>query len=199
MIQLGGIVHNWVILYENQATPDFTMTVKTSSGETSSGAAHTYDPGVWYFYAMVSAVTGDVYTLYYRTETEASLSTVTLTQSGALDLDGVQSGDDQFGSEWWPGAVTAMKWWDDELTTDEVMAESRFYVPQRLANLRSFWPLLDGDGPYTDYIGGDDFTEGGTVVDDQDGPPILWTPARHRLILPSGVVAQAGAIQIQNA
>ncbi len=188
-MQAGGTVHFWNIIYQDEDPPDFTMTVKSASGETTSGVAHAYDPGVWYFYAMVSAVTGDVYTLYYRTETEASLSTVTLTQAGAVDMDGVLVAENEFENEWWPGAIAAMKWWDAELTTDEVLRESRFYVPQRLASLRSFWPLLDGAGPYTDYIGGDDFTEGGTVTDEPDGPPIPWTPASQRLLLPSGAAA----------
>ena len=73
-------------------------------------------------------------------------------------------------------AFASFKTWNAVLTAAEIANEVRTYRPQRLADLRAFWPMIDrGAGNRgIDYSGnGLPLTEAGTL-DDVDGPPISW-------------------------
>lgn len=76
---------------------------------------------------------------------------------------------------WIDAAYAVVKFWDTDLTDDEIKAEMHTIRPQRFANLIGWWPLFQGDNRLLDFSGqGNDLTEFGTGFTQEDGPPVSW-------------------------
>ena len=73
------------------------------------------------------------------------------------------------------GRIQYIKAWNVALTAAEIAQEMYTVAPRKLANLWGWWPGRPGSGERAkDYSGnGRDFTEGGTLTD-EDPPPISW-------------------------
>jgi hypothetical protein len=73
------------------------------------------------------------------------------------------------------GRLSYIKLWDATLTADEINAERFTVLPKRYANINGWYPTWPGTGERNkDYSGlGRDWTEGGTLTD-EDGPPASW-------------------------
>jgi hypothetical protein len=88
------------------------------------------------------------------------------------------------------GRCYALKAWSSDLTASEVLQEMNTIRPRRTANLYGWWPTLPGSGERArDYSGnGHDFTESGTLTD-EDPPPVSWGSSSLFVNAPSIVVA----------
>lgn len=81
----------------------------------------------------------------------------------------------EFSSYWTNGRLAGLKVWTAALTQAEVLQEMRALSPRRAVNLYAFLPCFPGSGERVrDYSGlGNDFTENGTLAD-EDPPPVGW-------------------------
>ncbi len=150
---------------------------------------------VWYFYAIT--YNGTTFEGFWRKFDATSLSSASTSYSELVDVDQILCGENEFLNAWFPGSLAAVKWYDAVLTEAEILNESKFYTSRRIANLQSFYPLLDGAGPYTDYgPRGDNLTEAGTITHDPDGPPISWAPISPYIIIPAPVGGQTVAVGV---
>lgn len=148
-------------------TGDGTRLAADANGTEVTGSNLT--TGVWYHIAIVRV-------------SEFSLR---IYLDGTLDITNTNNFSNN--SRWEFGAVGTgnndradirlahIKYWDAELTAEEVQQEMRVIRPHRSANLAGWYPLFPGSGERTrDYSGlGRNFTEGGTLTD-EDGPPVSW-------------------------
>ncbi len=182
----------WFIQEITSGSDVMVMRMKVGAGDTSIvGPDLTGEQDIWFCYAMRYDQTDvDYRTRRFDAATFTDHGSDTPTNSD-LVISHVLLGETPSGGEWWDGSFDNLKVWEALLTDDEIENESRFYVPQRTANLFMWNPLLVGD-EWQDMSGnGRDLVEAGTMVADQDGPPIPWAPARHRLLLPpAGVTVQ---------
>lgn len=89
------------------------------------------------------------------------------------------------------GRVYAMKAWTASLTPAEVQQERLVMRPVRLANLYGFWPVRPGSGERTrDYSGnGRDWTEGGTLTDEDPSSVSYGAPRGQRIFVAPAVRA----------
>lgn len=74
------------------------------------------------------------------------------------------------------GRIAFIKWWNNRILSQaEIQTEMFSIKPKFTESLAGFWPTLAGLGERSrDYSGfGRDFTEGGTLTDEQD-PPVTW-------------------------
>ena len=186
----GGAADRYWIIQASGETMTMYLNI-AGSNNTITGPDLTSEDNNWFCYVM----TYDAPTVRYQTRKfDATSFTVHGDLSPTADprvMGHVLLGEDPFGDHYWNGSWAALKIWEGAavLTDAEIERESRFYTPQRTADLFMWNPLLVGD-EWQDMSGnGRDLTEAGSVVADQDGPPIPWAPARHRLLVPAAVAA----------
>ncbi len=187
--ETGQTQDYWLIL-ENDGPGTIFSLIKGTGGSETAINMHSTDQGSWYFYCMT--YDGSDLVAYWRKFDTLTMSTDSSSHTNdPTDMDTLTMSQDEFNNAFFPGAVAAVKFYDAVLTSAEVYRESLFYTPQRLANLLSWYPLL-ADQQFADYgPESNDLTEGNTVTHTDDGPPISWAPARHRLLLPpAGVTVQ---------
>lgn len=144
---------------------------------TSSSSLNLVDlaTATWFFWAVTAqnlqAVQG-----YYAVPGAASLTNqatpggLTSFTPTSFRLCNTDAGD------WWNGRIAYVKVWDAVLTAAELFAEMSNGRPQRLANLRYFWPLIDSSDNR-------DLSSNGwgptlTSVTSEAGPPIEFYPSR---------------------
>lgn len=172
-------------------TDVWTMFLKTNLAEQMiSGPDLTSDTG-WYCYVMMRD--GDDFRMWYRSATATSWTTGSVSNTGNFVIGQVKLFDDIFNNEWFNGSIVSVKVWERAFTEDEAFAESMQFVPIHLP-IWGWYPMggrVVGDSGI-DYSGnGRDLTEAGSLVIDNDGPPIIWDARPGRLILPAaGAAAQ---------
>ena len=85
-------------------------------------------------------------------------------------------------AEWLNGCAAAVKIYSAILTAPEIAQEMWQYIPSRVANLNSWYPLLSIADDQVDYGGGGlTLTVGGTLAT-EDGPPIPWKGRGRRMV-----------------
>jgi hypothetical protein len=145
--------------------------IQTSGGGTQvSGSALTV--GTWYHIAVVRESTTSL-KVYINgalditnTRNVGSRTAITRMEIGAYTTGNTNPGNIR---------VAYQKAWSAALTAAEVAQEMYTVRPRRLSNLYGWWPGRPGSGERAkDYSGnGRDWTEGGTLTD-EDPPPIPW-------------------------
>jgi len=135
----------------------------------------------WYHIALVA--NGTTIEVFLNGVSDASRTDDDFTETNIALGKSIQWGD------WINGRIAAFKLWDATLTAAEIQLEMQTYVPQRLANINRWTPLLPGTTErLADYSGsGLNWTSGGTPTDESD-PPIVWD-----LIQPRFYFSPAGA------
>ena len=143
--------------------------------------------GNWFFWA----ITGGATLVGYAGVGTDALSTQSIAQA-TFTPDTMSIGNISAASYYLNGDIGPVKIWDATLTQAEIENERWQYLPNRLANLHLFSPLINTGGTsFLDISGaGRNWTEGGTVID-ASGPPISWKMGRHRVLIP---VAAGGSI-----
>jgi len=125
--------------------------------------------GTWYHIAYV--LNGSSHTVYLN-----GVSNITLTEAFSPTNDEITIGhtdsNDNVPSD---TRFACIKIWDAALTAAEIQQEMYVIRPARYGNLYGFYPVFAGSGQRArDYSGlGHDFTEGGTLTD-EDPPPVTW-------------------------
>lgn len=135
----------------------------------TTGASVSY--GSWQHWAMVRRDASNLDT-YLNGTLDATSNQSVSGRAAAAQLD---IGNSNGASTYFNGRVFAIKIWDVALTAAEIAQEMNTVAPRKLANLWGWYPTRPGSGERAkDYSGnGRDFTEGGTLTD-EDPPPISW-------------------------
>lgn len=136
--------------------------------------------GSWFFAAIVADGVG--YTLYSGTPGSA-LTTSTWNVTPIAPTFLAVGGGGTFAHEWFNGRVGALKVWGAALTQSQVEAERTQYQPALTTDLLHNHPFTEAE--LVDYAGGNHLAAGSTAATIEDGPPIPWSGARPRLILPA--------------
>lgn len=126
----------------------------------------------WYHVAIVRESTTSLKSYLNGVyEQTCTVSAASRTASSRMEFGAWSSGNNDPFS----GRMHAIKIWDVALTAAEIAQEMNTVAPRKLANLWGWYPTRPGSGERAkDYSGnGRDFTEGGTLTDD-DPPPISW-------------------------
>jgi hypothetical protein len=149
--------------------------------------------GTPFFWAAVGSGSGaGGFTLYYRTASQNTFTTLTRTgKSGAVG--GITVGADSFYDfDYWPGLVSGVKCWDRALSAAELMVESFYERPMFPASLNFWWPLHHS-GDTADRSGnGRDATVIGSVGTGESKVS-LWRP-RRRIHVPASAAPGASSI-----
>lgn len=150
---------------------DSALKLQIYDGNTFPSGSTVLATGTWYHAALTRA-SGDDQTLTGYLD---GASEVTISNSRNLTTRTFMDVGNDIDSEWLDGRAKAVKIWDAVLTQAEIQQEMRTIRPHRFANLHGFWPLFPGSGErLRDYSGnGRDWTEGGTLTD-EDPPPLSW-------------------------
>lgn len=138
--------------------------------------------GTWYHVGV--AVNGANATIALRAAGDATstISTVS-TASPSTDAVNLRIGDGIFNGLFWNGCVAAFKLWNGvTLSSQELDAESRAYLPQRTGT-RAWYPFLQAET--VDYSGNAQTLSGGTGTSTEDGPPVTWGPRRKAFYAPA--------------
>lgn len=131
-----------------------------------------YGLGVWFFWALVGASSGNAARGYAARATDASLQSVS-SVSGPTQTSAVFAfGNDSY-TDFWNGSIFAFKVWDTALTEAEIEQERWSVLPKRLNNLVFFNPALDHSTATQDWTGTGNLTAAGTLVA-ADNPPIPY-------------------------
>lgn len=93
------------------------------------------------------------------------------------------------GGEDFNGRLAALKMYDAVLTAEEILTESRQYVPVRWTNLNAWYPLWSVNDVADYSANARAWTVGGTFTT-EEGPPIPWRMRRKRK--PAYTVTAAG-------
>jgi hypothetical protein len=115
-------------------------------------------------------------------------------------LDWTHTGTDQswtsvqFGA--WTGAqpldarLDRIKFFEAELSADEIKGEMWHVMPRRAANVGGWWPIFPGSALRDDDFSsnGRNFTQNGTITDEESAPAVWWIPSAQ-----SGGGGAAGA------
>lgn len=144
-----------------------TLTVHTSS---SNAGGTNLSLSTWYHIAYVR--NGTSHTVYLN-----GVQDSTITQSLSLTPAAMLVGSSTVA--WNSARYANVKIWSGvALTAAEIQLEMYFATPVRTANLHLFTPMLKGNRT-TDYSGnGRNWTEGGTITD-EDEPPVTWRSQPH--------------------
>lgn len=140
--------------------------------------------GEWYFIALTSD--GVAPKGYAALASDSSLTTATLNSFASIVqtkfLVGTSEGA---GNKFIDGSLTALRIWDAVLTQAELEQERRSIRPIRMANLNSFFPMLNANERLVDYsgLGGDLFEPAAGSWSTEDGPPAFWRRGRERMIV----------------
>jgi hypothetical protein len=148
---------------------------------TTIGSSVSY--GAWQHWAMVRRDSSHLDT-YLNGVLDATSNQSVSGRAAAAQLD---IGNTNAASAYFNGRVFAIKAWNVALTAAEIQEEMRTIRPVRLANLWGWWPGRPGSGERAkDYSGnGRNFTEGGTLTD-EDAGPISWGMRSGRRIRSGG-------------
>jgi len=143
---------------------------RTSSADTSVGALTV---GTWYYIALVRSSTSVAG--YIITEAGGVTTASATLATGGNAVANNRIGQWSDASELFNGRVAQLKAWTAALTQAELLNEMRTVRPQRLANLRAYWPCLPVvTEALRDYSGnGHPWTAAGTISYEDD-PPVPW-------------------------
>jgi hypothetical protein len=152
--------------------------LQTNSGTSLAVYGGSYSAAIitvntnWFFWAYTKNGTNLVGYAAYPGNALASQSI----SYGSGASQNIEVGNNSNYSENWDGNIAAVKIWDGVVLTAAQFERERYtYLPRRWANLYGFYPLIGTGGTtFHNWAGGNDFVEGGTVDDVQDGPPISW-------------------------
>lgn len=142
-------------------------------------------PASWHFAALSCGATGATALKGYCATGTTALSTASGVMS-SFTQNVIMLGCSYDATVYFNGFIAAVKIWNAALTQAEIEQERWQYLPNRLANLHLFSPLINTGGTsFLDISGaGRNWTEAGTVTDG-DGPPIPWKMGRHRILIPA--------------
>lgn len=171
----NGQTDNWGI----QTGVDGTTLNAVMDGNSTASVAMTV--GTWYFVCLSTSGTSGL--LYYRAAGSPTLSSTIITGVTSTNVATLRLGESPWGGEWLNGCMAAVKVWTAQLSAAEALQESQQYVPNRLASLVSWHPLVKAET--ADYSGNARTLSGGTGTATEDGPPISWRTAAPQLILPT--------------
>ncbi len=160
----------------------------------------TMSVGAWYFFAVARAGTGASQTVWYYGTPGSSLTTNTYTSTTTNFTPSQEHiGTNVFNAAagWFNGRIAAFKQWSAGLSLAEIEQERGCYVPIRSANLFEWYPFLEGGATTqarADLSGNGRTLAVGTNSATADGPPIVWQPARRRIVAPAS--APPGGLSI---
>ncbi|MFB4275751.1 LamG-like jellyroll fold domain-containing protein [Nonomuraea sp. MTCD27] len=151
---------------------------------------HTLAADQWVFIGLSATTNPGLARVRIRTAGTATFIGGTPSQSNVtVSANTIRLGNTA-ASDWFNGSICGVRMWDAALTAEELEKESWTYQPQRTSNLRVWYPLL---APSTvDYSGGGQTLSGGTGAAQDDGPPIAWSTARHRIVIPAALPPVTG-------
>ncbi len=182
----------WYMGCDNNPNAPQTMWIDRGGTENTIVLGDLGSDTGWYCNVMMKD-TSDVYRYWVRAPGDTSWTTGSVTNAnGSHTISQVKLFDNIFNNEWWDGSLVALKIWERAMSEDEAFAESMQNVPISVESLWGWYPLgnvIADSG--IDYSGnGRDLTEAGSLVVDNDGPPIIWDAHPGRLIVPAGVADQ---------
>lgn len=149
-------------------------TLKHWNGSVFGSSSRTLTVGDWIFWAWTVAGDGTTATWYHAAIDDATLTSEGATLTGSADGLRHHVGNDPFAN-FWDGVVHVKALWNVVLTSTELEHERWTRRPQRWSDLYLWSPMWAGASERAkDYSGnGRDWTEGGTLTD-EDHPPVSW-------------------------
>jgi len=167
-----GTPSNYDVLSINPSNVPFVESAPFGGTNFGSGPSAT----TWYWAVLrresASSLTGR---LYDATGSIVASANYGGNVSGRAASSRMEFNGNASEGEWTQMRVAHVKAWSTNLTDTELLQEQNAIRPQKLDNLVGWWPLFPGSGERVkDYSGlGRDWTEGGTLTD-EDPPPISY-------------------------
>lgn len=135
--------------------------------------------GTWYHIALVRASVTSLQG-YLNGVAEGALVTTTVTGRAAatrMEMGAYNTSN----TDWMDGRIAYVMAWDRALSASEVINEMRSVRPLQPLNLWGFWPLWPNQRVKDLSGNGRDWTEGGTLTDED--PPPVWFGGLPRVSL----------------
>lgn len=175
----------------------FRCEVYNGGSGASDDAIATLAVGNWYFIGMrrASATSFNAFVIPLSTMVLDVSSTITTNVAARTAISHMWV--NKLGSYVCDGRYAGLKEWSVYLTDAELLQEAMSLLPRKLDSLHAWYPMLPGSGERTrDYGGGGyDWTEAGTLSD-EDHPPVSWgAPSIWLPYAASGVTGSAAVTE----